>query len=132
MHANRHSILLPLLLAALMPGACLAQAPDAHGATISANVKRAVDDPARSADKVDDARRKVAQVMAFAEVKPGQKVLELMPGKGYFTRVFSTIVGPEGRVYTVWPQEAEKYSAEAFANISAQAAGPHYANIRLL
>jgi predicted methyltransferase len=132
MYTSMRPILLSLLFFAALPGVALAQASNLHSGAISADVERAVNDPARAADKVDDARRKVAQVMTFAQVKPGQKVLELMPGKGYFTRVFSAIVGPQGRVYTVWPQEAEKYSAKAFADITAQAAGAHYANIRLL
>lgn len=132
MHSNMRPILLSLLFAAALPGVALAQAASAPSDATSADVERAVNDPARAADKADDARRKVAQVMTFAQVKPGQKVLELMPGKGYFTRVFSALVGPDGRVYTVWPQEAEKYSAKAFVDITAQAAGPHYANIRLL
>ena len=51
--------------------------------------------------------------MTFAEVKPGQKVLELIPGGGYFTRVFSAIVGPQGHVYTVWPNEYAKEDAES-------------------
>ncbi len=43
--------------------------------------------------------------MAFAGVKPGDKVLELIPGTGYFTRIFSNIVGPTGHVYTLIPDE---------------------------
>jgi len=30
------------------------------------------------------------------EVKPGQKVADLIPGGGYFTRLFSRVVGPKG------------------------------------
>src|SRR5204863_9895303 len=37
--------------------------------------------------------------LALAEVKPGSKVGELLPGGGYFTRIFSKAVGPTGKVY---------------------------------
>jgi predicted methyltransferase len=92
----------------------------------------AINDPARQADRSDDARRKIAQVMAFAQVKPGDKVLELIPGSGYFTRVFSGVVGPKGHVYALWPNE---YAAEAksdVANLRTLAGQPHYANVSVL
>jgi predicted methyltransferase len=38
-------------------------------------------------------------VIAFAGIKPGEKVGELMPGGGYFTRIFCRVVGPSGHVY---------------------------------
>ncbi len=130
---SRHMRTMWLALLCALPVAGMAATPtDQHAGTLDAAVAQAVNDPARTADKVDDARRKVAQIMLFAQVKPGQKVLELLPGKGYFTRVFSALVGPAGRVYTVWPQEAEKFSAKAFAQWTALAATPHYANVTLL
>ena len=123
---------LALVIAFALPAAASAQVSNLHSGAISAAVQTAVNDPDRAADKVDDARRKVALVMMFAEVKSGQKVLELIPGSGYFTRVFSAIVGPTGHVYTVWPQEMLAHSTKGFDKFSAVAAQPHYANISLL
>ncbi len=125
-------VLLVTLLAFAWPTMGLAQSSNLHSGAITAEVASAVKDPARQADQALDARRKVAQIMTFAEVKPGQKVLELIPGSGYFTRVFSVLVGPRGHVYTVWPNEAAKFSAENFAKLTALVAQPHYANISLL
>jgi predicted methyltransferase len=57
-------------------------------------------DPIRpEADRARDADRKPAELVAFAGVRPGDKVAELAPGGGYFTRILSGVVGPEGRVY---------------------------------
>ena len=56
------------------------------------------------ADIARDADRKPAQMMAFAQVKPGQTVIDYIPGRGYFTRVFSASVGNQGAVYSVMPQ----------------------------
>ncbi len=65
----------------------------------------AVADPARpAADTARDADRKPAQMLAFAQVKPGQTVVDYIPGKGYFTRLFSAAVGPKGTVYAATPQ----------------------------
>lgn len=92
----------------------------------------AIDDPARQADRTDDARRKIAQVMAFAQVKPGDKVLELIPGSGYFTRVFSGVVGPRGHVYALWPNEYAAESESDVSNLRKLAKQPHYANVSVL
>ena len=100
------SLALPLLLAASFPAAAQ-DIPD--------YVTAAVADPARAADAENDARRQIVEVMAFSKVKPGDTVLELVPGSGYWTRVFSRIVGPEGKVYLAVPTPMEKYSEETKA-----------------
>jgi predicted methyltransferase len=71
-----------------------AQAPTPAIAAAVANTVRT------DADRSVDALRKPAETIAFAGVKPGDKVAELNPGTGYFTRIFSTLVGPGGKVYT--------------------------------
>lgn len=86
-------------LSLALTGPAKAQIPD--------YVAKAVADPGRAEDRKIDDRRKVAELVTFSEAKPGDKVLELIPGGGYFTRVFSKVVGPEGRVYAVWPNEYE-------------------------
>ena len=123
---------LAVLIAFTLPAAAQAQVSNLHTGPISTVVTRAVDDPARQADQSSDARRKVAQVMMFAEVKPGQKVLELIPGSGYFTRVFSAIVGSKGHVYVVWPNEYAKEDVDDLAGSQKLATDPHYANVSVL
>lgn len=102
------------------------------GANVPAYITTAINDPARKADKTDDQRRQMAAVMTFTEVKPGQNVLELVPGQGYWTRVFSQIVGPKGHVYTVWPNEMGKYDTKSLADWKTLAATPHYSNVTVL
>lgn len=77
--------------------------------------------PARpEADKARDADRKPAEVMAFAGIRPGQKIAELAPGGGYFTRLLSAAVGPTGYVYTFAsrPSPAVAEIAKAAGNVS--------------
>ena len=126
------STVLALLIAVALPGAAFAQAPGAHIGAIYANVPKAVGDPARDADKANDERRKITAIMEFTQLHPGQSVLELIPGSGYFTRVFSALVGPKGHVYTVWPNEYVKEDAPDLAAVKKFAAEPHYANVSVL
>ncbi|GAA0244254.1 class I SAM-dependent methyltransferase [Rhodanobacter caeni] len=127
-YVMRLTVLAALLVFALPPVTLAETSKD----TGSDAITRAVADPARQADRADDARRKVAQVMAFTQVKPGQKVLELIPGSGYFTRVFSAVVGTQGHVYAVVPDEYAKVDSEGVSTIKALAADPHYANVSVL
>jgi predicted methyltransferase len=124
------TLVLAAVIALALPAARAATASPQHAQP--PYLTAAINDPGRQADRSDDARRKIAQVMAFAQVKPGDKVLELIPGSGYFTRVFSGVVGAKGHVYALWPNE---YAAEAqsdVANLRKLAGQPHYANVSVL
>jgi predicted methyltransferase len=86
----------------LMAGAALlaASAVSAPAATVTAKMKEAVADPARpEADKARDQNRKPAEMLAFAGITPGKTVVDLLPGAGYFTRIFAKAVEPGGHVY---------------------------------
>jgi predicted methyltransferase len=101
---------------------------------VPAYIQAAVADASRpTADKDRDVNRKPAESVAFAGVKPGDKVGELMPGGGYFTRVLSKTVGANGVVYAMAPTPAAPAAgAQPRPNaIAALAADPGYANIKL-
>jgi predicted methyltransferase len=67
-----------------------------------ANQMAAVADKGRpEADTKRDVDRKPAEMLEFAGVKQGQTVVDMIPGGGYFTRIFSKAVGPKGTVYAV-------------------------------
>ncbi|HET7085273.1 MAG TPA: hypothetical protein VFI23_10920 [Rhizomicrobium sp.] len=60
----------------------------------------AVADSARPADDTKrDENRKPAEMLAFAGITPGKVVVDMLPGGGYFTRIFARAVEPNGRVY---------------------------------
>lgn len=80
---------------------------------------------------MDDVRRQIAAIMTFAEAKPGQKVVELIPAGGYWTKVFSGIVGLKGRVYTIWPDGYQQYVGEEYTDRQKRVATPLYANVSL-
>jgi len=54
-------------------------------------------------DTSQDADRKPAQTLEFAGIKSGDKVADYVAGTGYFTRLFSSVVGSAGHVYAVEP-----------------------------
>jgi len=89
------------LLAGLI-GASTAFAAGAGSGKIPSYIQSAVDDQTRpDADRQRDVNRKPAQVLAFAGIKAGQTVIELIPGGGYYTHLLCRIVGPSGHVDTI-------------------------------
>jgi predicted methyltransferase len=116
-------------LAALAAGAALLGAAGAGSAQPpSAALRAAVADPARpAADRARDADRKPAEVLAFARVRPGEVVVDLIPGGGYFTRILAKAVEPGGRVYAVVPQMLAQVAPKAVDAAKAAAAG--YPNV---
>jgi predicted methyltransferase len=56
-----------------------------------------------AADTARDVHRKPAEIVAFAGVKPGDKVAEIFPGGGYYTRILAKTVGPQGHIYALVP-----------------------------
>lgn len=120
-----------ILIASALPLAALAAAAPAANST-PAYVTAALNDPARKDDTAADARRQAAAVMTFTGVKPGDKVLELAPGQGYWTKIFSGVVGAKGHVYTVWPNEMGKYDVKSIANWQQLIKKPPYDNVSVL
>jgi predicted methyltransferase len=67
---------------------------------VTAEMKAAVADTGRpAADAARDENRKPAEMQAFAGITPGKVVVDMLPGGGYFTRIFAKAVEPGGRVY---------------------------------
>jgi predicted methyltransferase len=120
-------------LAAAICFAMLASAATAKTPKVPKYVAAAVADPARpQADRDRDADRKPAETIAFAGLKPGQRIADLLPGGGYFTRIFSSIVGPKGQVFAVAPPkrpDAPADRAEPAAAVRAIAEDAHYKNV---
>jgi len=74
-------------------------APAAPAAPATPDYAAIVGDPARLVvDTAKDPVRKPAQVLAFAKIMPGQTVIDLEAGGGYYTELFSKVVGPTGKV----------------------------------
>jgi predicted methyltransferase len=93
-------------------------------------VAKALANPARpDADRKQDSGRKPGELISFAGLKPGDRILELVPGSGYFTRIFSNVVGPTGYVYELVSMEEVKTSAKAADPLNAIAADPAFPGV---
>jgi predicted methyltransferase len=114
-------------LAVILVAGAVAGAAGGANALTSSAISAAVADSGRpAADVARDAARKPAEMLAFAGLKPGEVVFEVLPGGGYFTRLISKTVGPSGHVYAGAP--AGKMQATA----AAIAADPAYANVSVV
>ncbi len=101
-------------------------------ASIPPNIAAALSDPSRpAADMVRDNDRRPGDVLAFAGVRPGAKVADLIPGGGYFTRILSKAVGPRGRVFAYVPDELTKLAKREPA-VNAIARDPAYSNVTVI
>ncbi|WP_245620137.1 class I SAM-dependent methyltransferase [Phenylobacterium immobile] len=107
----------------LCAGPTVAHEPAAYAAVVAEGSRP-------DADKARDAARKPAEMLAFANVHPGEVVVELLPGGGYFTRLLSKAVSPTGKVFAV--VTAQQDTPEKPAGVRAIAAAPGYANVSVL
>ncbi len=96
-------------------------------ASVPANIAGAIADANRpQTDKDLDARRKPAEMLAFAGVKPGDKVLEFVPGRGYVTRLLAKAVGTAGHVYAT---NLPTFNEALKTGVDPIIASPAYANV---
>lgn len=100
----------PLTLALLL---AVSATPLAAKEAAAPSYKTALADPARpAADRERDAARKPAELLAFAQIKPGRKVGDYVMGGGYVTRLLAAAVGPTGKIYAFQPAEFIKFKAQ--------------------
>jgi predicted methyltransferase len=125
-----------VLLAASLASAFALVAARTPAAEVPEYIAAAIADPNRpDADKERDANRKPAAVLQFAGIKPGDKIAELLPGGGYFTRIISKIIGSTGHVYALVPApavDAPANTPDFSARVRALAADPHYSNVTVV
>lgn len=97
-----------------------AMAHDGKHPASPAQIKAALADPARADQASDDARRHAAEVIAFTGAGPGSTVVDFFPGRAYWTRILTGVVGPTGHVYALWPKLGEKYAAKPLPDLQAR------------
>ena len=107
----------------LAAAAPLTVASTALAQTASAAYEAALASPIRTTeDRARDTARHAADTLAFAEVKPGQKIADMIIGGGYFTRLFAAAVGPDGHVTAWQPAEFIGFQASYGEALAAAAA----------
>jgi len=87
----------------------LAAAPAVSFAMQATPYAAAIASPLRSdADRQEDAKRKPAEFLAFAQVKPGMKVLDVSTANGATAALLALGVGPTGEVWAQNTKPSDK------------------------
>jgi predicted methyltransferase len=79
------------------------------------------------ADRDRDALRHPSDILAFAGVEPGQRIADVGPGGGYYTRLFAVAVGGAGRVYALDRPNVPDRPARAILAVA-----PDYPNVTVI
>ena len=114
-------------MTALLAGSASIAAP--KPAPVAAIAAALADAGRPEKDVALDASRHPAELIAFMGVKPGQTVADVWPGGGYWTRIFSTLVGPKGKVISYVPSQIADMKSDPLGKAKATAAEPGRANV---
>ena len=72
---------------------------------------------------------KLSELIRFAGVDAGSIVIDVYPGDGDWTRLFSDTVGPEGRVYSLVPAEVAHFKNDPVGRMRTLAQEPGRENV---
>jgi predicted methyltransferase len=72
---------------------------------------------------------KLSELIKFARVDAGATVIDVYPGQGEWTRLFSDIVGPKGRVYSFVPAEVAHFESDPVGHMRTLAQEPGRENV---
>ena len=72
---------------------------------------------------------KQSELIQFARIDAGSTVIDVYPGDGDWTRLFSEVVGPEGRVYSFVPAEVAHFKNDPVGLMRTLAKEPGRENV---
>jgi len=75
---------------------------------------------------------KLSELIRFARVDAGSTVIDVYPGQGEWTRLFSDIVGPKGRVYSFVPAEVAHFTSDPVGQMQMLAKEPGRENVEVV
>ncbi len=73
---------------------------------------------------------KLSELIRFARVATGSRVIDVYPGDGDWTRMFSDVVGPKGRVFSFIPAEIADLKPDQFGRMQTLAKEPGRDNVQ--
>jgi predicted methyltransferase len=78
----------------------IALLPAAHAATLAEKLDAAIADESRpAADRERDENRKPKETLTFFRLQDDFKVIELVPGGGWYTRILAPVLKEKGQLY---------------------------------
>ena len=72
---------------------------------------------------------KLSELIRFARINAGATVIDVYPGDGDWTRLFSDVVGSDGRVYSFVPAEVAHFKNDPFGRMQTLAKEPGRENV---
>ena len=85
------------VITALLANAANAQAPAQELSPLAEKIQASLDSEQRTdAERARDKNRKPIETLAFFRLRPDMKVLELVPGGGWYTKVLAPVLRDEG------------------------------------
>ena len=75
---------------------------------------------------------KLSDLIRFARVDAGSTVIDVYPGNGDWTHLFSDVVGPEGRVYSFVPAEVAHFKNDPVGRMRTLAKEPGRENVEVV
>src|ERR1700710_2288746 len=75
---------------------------------------------------------KQSELIRFAGIDAGSTVIDVYPGDGDWSRLFSDIVGPEGRVFSFVPGEVAHFKKDPVGRMRTLADEPGRENIEVV
>ncbi len=88
------------LLKSAVSGALLLALATTAQADLDSLVNAALDGPTRTdEEKARDANRKPLETLKFFRLEPNMRVLELVPGGGWYTKILAPTLRDEGKLY---------------------------------
>lgn len=115
----RASIAAALLVSVLAAGCASTGGSRIGPAEREASVRAAFPSPERSAkDRTLDEKRRPADILIFAGVAPGQKVIDLFSAGGWYAELLARAVGPTGQVYLQNPADVRMGAKDIDARLA--------------
>ena len=75
---------------------------------------------------------RLAELIRFSRVEAAATVIDVYPGEGDWTRLFSDVVGPEGRVYSFVPAEVAHFKNDPVGLMRTLAKEPGRENVEVI
>ena len=72
---------------------------------------------------------KLSELIRFARIETGSTIIDVYPGDGDWSRLFSGIVGPKGRVYSFVPAEVAHFKNDPLGRMRTLAKEPGRENV---
>ena len=77
-------------------------------------------------------KAKQSELIRFAKVDAGATVIDVYPGDGDWTRLFSEVVGPQGRVFSFVPSEVAHFKNDPVGKMQSLEKEPGRENVQVV